>query len=205
MSGDSNKSDELLRRFKEGDPEAFGELTEPHVPALEVRAGQRLCSAMRKKVSVSDIVQEARMIAFERRADFESGGENALRNWLLGIVDNRAKDAVKHYAGTARRDIAREITHDLRPSSSELLGAGSSPSQHAAAAEMSMLTRQAMGVLSADNRELLWLVHEERLGLRDAAARLDLSYEATKKRHARALVELGHALARVRSDAQSRS
>ena len=198
MADSDREQDELLQRFRDGDHEAFRLLTEPHLPVLEARARRRIGARLRKKVSAADIVQEARLVAFRRRADFEAHEPDSLRRWLLAIVDNRARKVIEHHAGTDRRDLARELTRGARPPTVALPGRGRSPSQVAATRELAELTRRARSMLGSDDRELLRLAHDERLPLREVAERLGRSYQAVKKAHARTLVRLGESLRRLR-------
>ena len=68
MVAEAPSSDqELLRRFGEGDPEATRELLERSVPLLEGFIRRRLSSRLRRRLSVSDVMQEARLAACAAR------------------------------------------------------------------------------------------------------------------------------------------
>jgi len=82
------------------------------------------------------------------------------------------------------------VSRGARPATAAFAGEGPSPSQAAIAAELQEIARKAMAVLTDEQREVLRLAREERLPLREVAARLGRSYEATKKLHGRALLRL---------------
>ncbi len=76
----------LIRRFRDGDEEAFRILLERCRPAVQTQVGQWMPSHIQRRVSVADVLQEARLVAFQRRADFEDRGDGSFRRWLLGIA-----------------------------------------------------------------------------------------------------------------------
>ena len=189
----------LLARFRGGDSDAFRQLVAPHLPALHARAKRWLDGRLLKKVSLRDVVQDAQVIAFERRATFEKQKPDSFLHWLLAIVDNCARTTIGHYAGTQKRETGRELTGEHRPATSAFLGREPSPSNAAADAEQLRLLLEARATLKNQEQEILRLVHDEQLALTDVAARMNRPYEAVKKQHARALLKLGRAFHSRRS------
>ena len=90
----------LIRGFRGGDEEAFRRLFERQEDRLRARIQRRLPAPVQRRISVSDVLQETRIIAFDRRAAFEDRGDGAFGNWVLGIADMRARKALRH-AGAA--------------------------------------------------------------------------------------------------------
>ena len=178
---------ELIRRFQAGDEEAFRLLFEPCTNALQARAEIRLAKALRRRLSVADVLQEARITAFNCRHKLEDRGPDSFRNWLLGIVDMEANLGIQRHAGAAKRSVEREVSRSYRLDTVNYPGSGPSPSQDAVGAEAVDLARQAMATLSEDHRHIMKLVRVEGLGLREAAARMGRSHEAVKKLYGRAL------------------
>jgi RNA polymerase sigma factor (sigma-70 family) len=74
------------------------------------------------------------------------------------------------------------------------LGEEPSPSEIACGVEEVLRVRRTLAELREDDREILRLTFEERLTLREAAARMGRSREATKKLYARALRRFKEAL-----------
>ena len=178
---------ELLRRYRAGDGEALWELCRRVEPLLRRRVEQRIPRRLRRRVSVADILQEARLAAFERRDAFEERGPDAFRRWILGIVDNKALRAVRDHRGVAKRDQGREVTRGERVDTQFLSGQTPSPSQVYVASELAELAREAMKALPPDYREVLRLAREHELTLREVGERMGRSREATKKLYARAI------------------
>jgi RNA polymerase sigma factor (sigma-70 family) len=179
----------IIRRFRDGDHDAFRELVELHTPALQRRVKQKLGPAMRRKVSVTDVVQEAQLAAFENRKAFEHRGPRSFRNWLLGIVDNQIR-RIRDRLRRQKREVAREITRGDRPDTVLALGLQPSPSENAIADELHARTWAAIDQLATQYRDVLRLIYRDRLDVNDAADRIGRSPAATRKLHARALLRL---------------
>jgi len=185
QSGLAALSDEaLIEKIHAGEEEAFPVLFDRYLGTLEKYARRWLPRRLSRKVSVQDVLQEARIAALGRVLDFERRDGNSVRNWLLKVVELKARDAVRRYAGTARRAVDREISRGHRPETAAIVGPGPSPSQEAVGAE---LAERAMHDLPEHYREVLRLARREGLSLREIAERTDGSREAVKKTYARAL------------------
>ena len=194
--------EELIRRFRRGDGDALCALFERHEGLLRARIERWLPKHVQRRVSVSDILQESRIVAFERHLDFEPRGEEALRNWLLGIAEMKARRATQHHRDVAKRAVRREVTQPYRPETGQLRGRGPTVSELAMGAELQNLARRAVDALPPDYREVLRLTREEGLSLREAAGRMDRSYDAVKKLYGRALRRLAETLRVLRGESR---
>lgn len=136
---------EILSRSRTT-PGAFAELFERHsVP---------VAAFVRRRVSgeaVEDVLSETFLVAFRRRADFDSSWESA-RPWLLGIASRVLK---KHRADEARHWRAVAASADREETSNEGGIEGASTRLDAAAAVRELAPRIA--ALSARDRETLFL------------------------------------------------
>ncbi len=188
---DPTDEKELVRRFRAGDEEAFRILLERHADALRARASRWLGAGVRRRLSVSDLLQEASLVAFRRRQDFEENG--SFRSWLLGIVDLKARAALRRHDGVGMRAAAREVSRGQRPDTAHFAGSGTSPSEHAMRAERREAARRALDALAPGYREVLRLAREEGLTLAEVAERMGRSREAVKKLYARAVVRFKEA------------
>ncbi len=186
-AGKAPSSEDRLRQVRSGDPAAFDSLFERNAEALLARIRRLLPAAIRRKVSVSDVLQETRITAYAKCSAFEGGGEAGFRSWLLRIAELKAREAVRRHAGTAKRAAGREITEGGRPALADLRAPGPSPSEVAIAAERRRAVERALGALPEDYRTILVLTRFEGLSLADAAARMGRSREAAKKLHGRAM------------------
>ena len=78
-----------LTRAREGDEQAFRELTEPHRRELQVHCYRILGSVQ----DAEDMVQETLLAAWRGLADFEERA--SLRSWLYRIATNRCLNALR--------------------------------------------------------------------------------------------------------------
>jgi RNA polymerase sigma factor (sigma-70 family) len=136
---------------------------------------------------VSDVLQETRIVAFSRREAFEIRGENAFRNWLLGIVEMKMREALQSHVGAAKRAVHHEVTRGQRLDTAHFRGRDPSPSEVSIAVETEEVARRAMQKLPDDYREVLRLMREEGLTLQETAERMGRSPEAVRKLCGRAI------------------
>lgn len=199
---DREREIDLLRRFRDGDEGAFQELLARHGKALSARIRRNLPARVARRVAVSDVLQESCVIAFRRREHMELRGADAFRNWLLGIVDNKVREAVRRHERVAARSAHREVSRHDRADTALFVGRGTSPSHNAMHREELDIAREAMAKLSEDHQRVLRLTRLRGLTLREAAEHLGRSREATKKLYGRAVCRLKAAFEEVRRDAE---
>jgi RNA polymerase sigma-70 factor (ECF subfamily) len=186
---DRDVDEELVRRAREGDQEALQALLNRHTLRLLGRIKCRIEGSVMRKVAPSDILQEARLVAAERLAEFEDRGEGSFRHWLEKIVELKIREAVRRYAGTGKREVGREVTRSRLPKQ-EPASAGPTPSEVAMGEELREAARLALEKLSPDQRRVLTLLRDRRLSVETAAGRLGRSPGAVKKLYGRALARL---------------
>jgi RNA polymerase sigma-70 factor (ECF subfamily) len=189
-SGDEPSDEELVRRFRAGDETAARGLFERHADELRARVARNLPRAMRPRVAASDVVQEAWLAAFVRLEGFEDRGDGSFRRWIGTIVENKVTDEVRHHVGAGKRDVRREL--DVQSGIVRLAGAGRERSASADLrdAEDRAQVERAMSALPAAQREVMRLVHAERLTVEQAAARMARSLAAVRKLYSRAVLRL---------------
>lgn len=171
----------------------FRDLFDRHVESLRALVRRRLPDALRKKVGESDIIQDSYLVALKALPRFEPRGEGAFEAWLREIVARRIHEEIRRYAGTAKRNAALEVTGDRRP---EPAGRLPTASQAAIGRETLDRIRRAMEDLPDAQREVVRLLHDEGLGLAEAADRVDRSPEAVRKLYSRALARLSEEVER---------
>lgn len=181
-----SRKPDLVSRARKGDSEALHELFSQHTPMLTARLRGRLPAHLGRKMSAADLVQDTLLVATERLPEFEDRGEGSFARWLTRIADLRLKDQLRRF-GRHRRALNRELTRGQRPDTAAAEANNPSPSQEAMIAERRDLVRGTLDRLPVHYREILLLVQEERLPLREAAVRIGKNYEATKKLYGRAL------------------
>ena len=181
---------ELVQRIRDGDQSAFRELFGRYEAASRARVHRKLPLALRRKVDPEDVLQDAYLVAAQRFEGFEGKYEGSFGSWVAQIVAFKTREVVRHYMDTARRDAHLEVTRGARPDTSYFRGRRTTPSQAFFAGELQARVESAMVALPDDDRRIIHLVQVQDLTLRQAAAELDCSYEATKKRYSRALARL---------------
>jgi RNA polymerase sigma-70 factor (ECF subfamily) len=197
MRGEARPSDEILAaRARAGDEAAFRELCERHAPRLRPRVRRRLPTALRRKVSESDIIQDACLGAHLTLERFEDRGEGSFRRWLGRIVDHKVNDVLRKFLGTAKRGAVGEVSRHARPETRNVAGGGPTPSQVAEASELEERVREALEELPEHYRLVIRLVREDGLTLAETADRMGRSAGAVEKLYGRALSRLA-ALVRV--------
>jgi RNA polymerase sigma factor (sigma-70 family) len=184
-AGDGLTDEELA-----GDSELFAVLFDRHVEAVRGRVAQWLPGPIQRKFSVADVLQEVGIVAFQRLPEFEHRGPGSFRNWVLRIAQLKVQGAIGRYGRVAKRNVWLEVSRGARPATAAFAGGEPSPSQAAIAAELHELAQRALAALTDDQREVLRLVREERMPLRDVAKRIGRTHQATKKLHGRALRRL---------------
>jgi RNA polymerase sigma-70 factor (ECF subfamily) len=178
----------LLERIRAGDEDAFRALFERHLPELSARIDRWLPARVRRKVSVSDVLQEAQIVAFRRLPEFvDRGREDGVRRWLLRVARLKVRAAVQRYATTAKRAVGREVTRGDRAATAEFAGREPTPSQMAVASETEDMARRALAALPEDYRAVLHLTMEAQLPPREVAALMGRSPEAVRKLYGRAV------------------
>jgi len=178
----------LVERYRCGDEDAFRVLFARHRSVLQAWLRKRLPGHLGRRVSVADLLQEVQVVAYRRCAEFEPDGPGCFRTWLVGIAELKSREAIRFHDRAAKRAVRREITRGQRVDTGQFVSLQASPSEHAIAHETADRAREALATLASDDREILRLVRQEQLPLREAAVHTGRSYDATRKLYARALV-----------------
>ncbi len=194
---DTEETQILLQRVRDGDREAFEPLFALHRAYLRQVVDFRMAPRLRVRVDPSDIVQETQLEAFRRLADYVKREPMGFRLWLRKTAMEQLLMAQRRHLGAARRAVGREAP--LPDRSSELLAeqfvaSGTTPSQKANQDELAQTMRDALGRLSEDDREILVLRNLESLSNQEAAEVLQVQPTTASQRYGRALLRLGKVL-----------
>jgi RNA polymerase sigma-70 factor (ECF subfamily) len=192
---DSNQPEQLLRLARSGDPRALGELLMTYRNYLKLLARLQINRQLRSKVDASDAVQEVLVLAQQGFAQFRGSSEPELLAWLRQILASSLASLNRRYFGTqARRaDLERDLQRELDQASGALdarLLVQSTPSQHAAEREMSVLLADSLARLPERYREVLVLRHMEGRTFPDIAQRMGRTVAGVKNLWARGLAKL---------------
>lgn len=187
---------ELLRAYREGRAEAGQALWRRYEPWLRVLARVQVESRFRAKFDPSDIVQQTMMEAVRAFPGFRGQSEGEFGAWLRRILSHALAHEVRRYAGTAKRDMGREVSleEDLSRTSERLVevlaASGSSPSQQVVRREQAARLAEVLERLPADYREVILLRHVEGLPHEEVARRMGRRSGAVRMLWVRALARL---------------
>ncbi|NLX06207.1 MAG: RNA polymerase sigma factor [Phycisphaerae bacterium] len=176
------QSDEaLMQRISEGDEPAFEALMERYQEPVR----QQLLRMLRDQTAADDLAQEVFLRVWTRAEQWNGAGP--LRAWLLRVATNLT---LNHLRSIRRRrqtplQPPREPDDDeTEPSMPGWMvdAAALGPDALAEQAERGELVRRLLAQLSDDKREVLRMVHEDQLPLRDVAERLGVPEGTVKSR-----------------------
>ena len=165
-------------------------------PWLRLLAQMEIDSRFQGKFSASDAVQETMLQAWRDWDKFRGEEEPQRRAWLRQILAHQLAHLARHYAGTQKRDVGREVSIDASLAQSsmrldQLLAAHeTSPSGQAAAREQSLLLARVLEQLPDDYRQVIIWRNLEDLPHEEVARRMNRSEGAVRMLWMRALAAL---------------
>ena len=165
-------------------------------PWLRWLARWEIDSRFHGKFSASDAVQQTMIEAWKGWDNFRGEEEAERRAWLRQILAHQLANLARQYAGTQKRDVAREVAmqQSLAQSAEKLenvLPADvSSPSNRAIRDEQQLQLAAALEQLPEDYRTVIVLRHIDSLSHAEIASRMDRSEGAVRMLWVRALAQL---------------
>lgn len=175
---------DLIGRARRGDEAALGRLLEENRAALLAEAERQLRGRLAARVDSSDIIQQTFLEAHRGFEQFVGDTEIQFGCWLRTILNRNIAGQLRDHTRVAKRDLRRERSlNDSRgggePLWRRIVAGQSSPSQRAMKAEDFARLADALGSLTADQREAVRLRHLEGWPLARIAERMDRSPAAT--------------------------
>ena len=190
---DSAETKGLLERAGNGDDQALERLFTRHRPGLLAFVDLRLDQKLRPRVDPSDVIQEAQLEAVRRFRDYLQRRPMPFHLWLRKTTYERLLMIHRRHLQAAGRTIQREVPLPDRSSlglARKLFAPDSTPSRQLAASELARRVRSAVAQLPRVDREILLMRTFEGASYGEAACVLDITPDAAKKRHGRALLRL---------------
>lgn len=206
MSSDDSPTPDLvagvptsLQRARHGHADALGGILELCRRYLLQIANTELDVRLQAKVGASDIVQETFLEAQRIFDRFQGDTPDELRAWLRAILLNKMADQDRHYLGTIKRSLEKEVALGLA-------GVGAvdpevrtpTPSNILMQREQALALTAALERLPAHYRQVIIWRQIEDMSFEQMAERLERSVEAVRKLWWRAVqllqVELGKSL-----------
>lgn len=171
---------ELLALIRERDGEAFEALLARYGQAIR----RHLLRTVRDEGAAEDLLQEVFLRVWTRAEQWH--GEGAVKGWLLRIATNLALNHLR----ALRRRPQQPLERPPGPDSSEettvpgwMVDASAlGPDALLEQAEQREQLRRGLYDLPEEKREVLRLVHDEELSLRDIAERLHIPEGTVKSR-----------------------
>jgi RNA polymerase sigma-70 factor, ECF subfamily len=182
-----------LRAAREGSRNALGHALESCRKYLLLVATKELDPDLCAKGGASDLVQQTFLEAQQDFGKFQGTSESELLPWLRQILLNNIANFTRHYRGTGKRDIGREISvgpddsanPGLDPAASDL-----TPSSEAMEREQAAKLQQALERLPEDYRQVIEHRYVKKLTFGEVGLKMNRSAEAARKLWSRAMAQL---------------
>jgi len=169
MSGDG--LEELVRRAREGDREAAGEILARYGDRVRTAIRGRLAPELRRRLETEDVFQSAVAVSLEDLKGLRYEGEKALVAWLVTVAERRLLGAARRHRA-ARRNVLREAPLEHAAFCSAAL---TSPPRGAERAEVRTLVEEAVARLPCAERRVIELRSYEGRSFREIAEAMGLS------------------------------
>jgi RNA polymerase sigma-70 factor (ECF subfamily) len=191
-SSESLEFRQALAAARAGSTEALGRLWGECRNYLLLVANQNLAPDLGGKVSASDLVQDTFLEAQRDFAQFHGAGEEELLAWLARILLNNLANVTRHYKGTERRALDREVPLNgrLAPPAGNLCRDTLTPSDKVMLREDVAALERALARLPEHYRQAIHLRYHEQLTFAAIGEALGCSAEAARKLWARAVDQL---------------
>lgn len=198
-SGESREIAGLLAAARGGDPTGFGQLLQVYRNYLTVLATTQLDRRLRRRVSPSDLVQEAMLAAHRDFPQFHGQTQRQFLAWLRQILINCLHRAIETHLKTKMRDVRCEISIEalhasLDRSTTDLAGLladpAPSPGAPLRAQERAIAVANQLAALRPAYRDVIIMRNLQGLTFEDIAARLDRNSGAVRMLWLRAMEKL---------------
>jgi RNA polymerase sigma-70 factor (ECF subfamily) len=194
----NDKTEELLLGAKAGDDDAINRLIERHRGAVLRMVQMRLDQKIRRRLAVSDVVQDVMIDASRRLQDYIANPVMPFHLWLRHIAKDRIIDAHRRHRGSQKRSVDREQglavpgadDHSTMDLAAQLCDGELTPAAAATQREMAKRVEAAITELGEQDGEIIIMRHYEQLSNQEVAQALGLSEPAASMRYLRAVRRL---------------
>ena len=194
----AEKTEELLAGARDGDGDAVNRLMDRHRDALQRMIQLRLDHKIRRRIGVSDVVQDVMVEANRRLQDYLARPAMPFHLWLRHIAKDRIIDAHRRHRGSAKRSVDRErplvaAGTDDRSTiqlAAQLCDGELTPAAAATQREIASRVEQAISELGDQDAEMMIMRHYEQLSNQEVAQALGLTEPAASMRYLRAVRRL---------------
>jgi RNA polymerase sigma-70 factor (ECF subfamily) len=185
----------LLILAKAGSSPALVRLLDRYRDLLVEQARGHLGRRLRAKLDIEDLLQDVSLHAYRDIGRFRGSTEREFVCWLRNILARILMNQLRHYFGTARRNLRREKPLFDRDDSTggcalDPVAPDTSPSQRASKHELVCRLAEAIERLPVLYRRVIVLRHKEGRSFADVARMLDRTEDSVKNMWFRALHHL---------------
>lgn len=198
---DASKQDSL-KRLREGDPTALGELIAQHQQRLLHIIRLRMDRRLAARVDAEDVLQEVYLDAASRIRHYIEKHSGSFFVWLRLITNQTMANLYRRHLDTQMRDARRDVSINTgktfetksRPIAMQLIGHLTSPSNAIMRQESIEKLEEAIKELKPIDREAIVLRHFELLDNKEVAEVLEINEKAASIRYIRAIRRLREAI-----------
>jgi RNA polymerase sigma-70 factor (ECF subfamily) len=174
-------AEQMLCAARQGNEQQLGKLLTLYRNYLTILATTQLDARLRRRVSPSDLVQEAMLGAYRDFPKFRGSSERELLGWLRQILINCLHHAYETHIQAGRRDVRREISLDEMQVALDrsvgrlahvLADNGPSPSAQSRQRERSVALADQLAKLRPDDRDVIVLRNLQGLSFEEVAERM---------------------------------
>ena len=206
-----DQTETLLTAARGGDADAINRLLEKHRAPIRRLVELRLDRRVRRRVDVSDVVQDVMVEANGRLDKYLQNPAMAFHLWLRQIAWDRIIDTYRRHRVSAKRNMDREqpLAVAAGPDQStmelaiQLSDPGLTPFAAAAQREIAVKVEAAIERLTDSDREIILMRHYEHLSNLEIAEALGVNPPAASMRYLRALRKLRELLEQDEEDDES--
>lgn len=195
---DAENTVELLNDVRGGDSQAVERLLARHRESLHRMIQLRMDQRIKRRVDVSDVVQDVLIEANRRLQDYLKNPAMAFHLWIRQIAKDRLIDAHRRHRVSAKRSIDREQPMVARGAvdqssidfAAQIRDPQITPAAAAAQRELAVHVEGAIARLGEADRDIVLMRHYEQLSNGEIAAALGLTEPAASMRYLRAIRRL---------------
>ncbi len=189
----------LLKKWHNGERAGLEGLLERHLPWIRNHVRGRLGPFLRKKAETMDYVQDAMVQFLKFGPNILVADDDHFRALLVRIVENSIRNRYDWFKAR-RRAVSREkpLPRDTVLSIDSPVGKVERPSQEAVNNENEAWVRLGLELIDAEDSEVLILRQWQDLSFAAIGERLDISADAARMRHNRAVTRLTREVGKLR-------
>lgn len=183
---ETNRSNmDLIHLSRQGDQEAVRTLIirirDPLLKRIRLMMGEKV----RRMADSQDFLQQVILDFLESTKPLNTLSEKDLLRWLTAAARNNIRDADRRRRVRAFDALSASFAfHEIKTETP-------SPSNQVALNENILILLEGLEKLKDSYQYVIEMHHLEELSLKEVAVRMGRSYEAVKKLHTRAMVQLG--------------